>query len=51
MPIILPNCKKDYELDRNSCSCKKKKPKTQKKKKVIKTKNCKKEKKAALRNK
>ena len=37
MPIILPKCKKDYELNRSSCSCKKKKPKT-KKKKVIKKK-------------
>lgn len=49
MPIILPKCKKDYELNRSSCSCKKKKPKTQKKKKVIikKPKTQKKKKKAA----
>ena len=37
MPIILPKCKKDYELNRKSCSCKKKINKTNTKNKTQKT--------------
>ena len=38
MPIILPKCKKDYELDRNSCSCKKRNLKHKKRKRLLKQK-------------